>query len=84
LLDWESKGVLIACLKNETHPRARRDLFPDNCVKLATRTGICLMTTTQLYEALRRDQLGQLDRESFFAAIFDANSICDLPEIDLA
>jgi hypothetical protein len=34
----------------------------------------------QLYEALRRDQLGELDREAFWNAIFRAAGEVNLPE----
>ena len=80
LIEWESKGLLIACLRNEESPEARTGLFPDNAAKFAARAGICLMTTTQLYEALRRDQLGELDRDAFFATIFETDGACKLPE----
>ena len=82
IVDWPSKGILIACLQNETPPGERRDLFPDNCVAFAERTDICLMTTTQLYEALRRHQLGELDADAFFETIFSTHGVCDLSEVE--
>lgn len=80
LIEWESKGLLIACLRSEQSPEARTDFFPDNAVKFAARAGICLMTTTQLFEALRQDQLGALDRDAFFATVFETDGVCEVPE----
>jgi nucleotide-binding universal stress UspA family protein len=82
LVEWPSKGILIACLGKEDRPGQRANLFPPNCVTLAERTGIALLTTTQLYEALRRHQLSELDVEAFFEQLFSTSGICDFPDVE--
>jgi hypothetical protein len=81
LVDWTSKGVLIACLENEKRPGDRSRLFPANCVAFAERAEICLLTTTQLFEALRRHQLRELDVGVFFETLFRTSGVCSLPEV---
>lgn len=82
LLEWPSKGILIACLGKEDRPGRRSNLFPPNCVSLAQRTEIALLTTTQLYEALSRHQLNELDAGAFFEQLFSTSGICDFPDVE--
>jgi hypothetical protein len=80
LPERESKGILIACLRSDDQPHERHDLFPPNCVDLAEKANIALVTSTQLFEALRRHQLGELDLPDFFASVFAAAGLAELPE----
>jgi hypothetical protein len=82
LPDHVYKGVLIANLLIESRPRKRSDVFPPNAVRLAETTGTCLMTTTQLYRALREHQAGQLDTSEFFTMIAETSGVCTLPELE--
>src|SRR5262249_36368166 len=77
--DWNGKGVLIANLKLDPPPPERGDLFGSNAEAAARRVGLAILTTTQLYEALRLDQLGQLDRREFWDEVFNAVGPCNLP-----
>lgn len=79
---WKSKGLLIANLKIEQPPWERDDVYAPNSVPAAVSTDICLMTTTQLYEALRKHQLEQLDLDAFWESVFSTQGICELPEVE--
>lgn len=78
--DWEGTGLLVANLGIDQPPSERRDLFPGNTERFAARAGHGLLTTSQLYEALRRDQAGELDRSSFYRAIIDGAGVIALRE----
>jgi hypothetical protein len=78
--EWESKGLLIVNAYHKTPLADRGNPFPDNCIKAAKRFEICLMTTSQLFRALVVDQRGELDRDQFWATIFDTNGPCSLPD----
>jgi hypothetical protein len=82
LPDQDCKGILIANLLIDRRPRERTDVFPPNAVRLAETTGICLMTTTQLYRGLREHQEGALDTSSFFTTIAETSGVCTLPELE--
>jgi hypothetical protein len=56
---------------------------PDNCVRLSERFGYCLVTTSQVFNALRAHQRGELDVEGFWQTIFDTSGVCPLPELDV-
>lgn len=79
---WDGKGLLIANLFNNEPPSERRDIFPRNAVQTAERFDQCLMTTTQLFRALRSNQRGALDVQEFWDAIFGTVGICTLPELE--
>jgi hypothetical protein len=82
LENWESKGILIGnayCGK----PPEQRDLpFPTNCNDAAKVINQCLLTTTQLFNALCLNQNDKLDVADFWDAIFQADGLCSLPELD--
>jgi len=77
-----SKGILIANLCKDQHPLARSKVFPDNCVKAAENFCISLVTTTQLFHALMLHQKGDLDLAEFWNAVYEANGICQFPELE--
>ncbi len=77
------KGVLIANLFCSNPPGRRGVVFPDNCVRAAQRLEICLVTTTQLFNALLLHQQGILDVERFWNAVYNTNGVCLLPELPL-
>lgn len=80
--NWEGKGMLIANLDLDNPPDQRGEVFPSNCVQAAQRTNICLMTTTQLFNALCSHQRNELDIAVFWDTIFDTNGLCPLPELE--
>jgi hypothetical protein len=77
---WEGKGIVVANLKLGERPDQRQDLIAPNAKKFAESSEMAVLTSTQLHEALRRDQLGELDRDAFWNAIFRASGQVDLPE----
>lgn len=79
--DWKGKGLLIVNAYRELPLQERKVPFPDDCVKKAEFEEICLLTTTQLFRALQAFQEGKLERKDLWGAIFNANGICDLPEL---
>jgi hypothetical protein len=80
--DWNSKGILIANLNLEGQPGQRGEIFPSNCIGAAERASICLMTTTQLFNALCSHQRGELDLIGFWDTTFNTNGVCQLPELE--
>lgn len=82
--NWDSKGILIATLYCGVPPeqRGQFELFPTNCISAAQRSKQCLMTTTQLFYALRSHQRGELDLEAFWNNVFNTNGVCTLSELE--
>lgn len=78
---WDGKGILIANLRLNEPPGDRSDVVAPNALAFAQRVGISILTTSQLYEAIRLDQEGALDREAFWSAIFDASGLVFLPSV---
>jgi hypothetical protein len=76
-----SKGILVANTYCADPPMQRKEPYPDNCIRAAEQLGICLITTTQLFGALRRHQKGELDLAQFWNTIFDAEGACSLSEL---
>jgi hypothetical protein len=78
---WEGKGVIVANLKLSEPPDTRDEVVAPNALTFAKRVEIGILTTPQLYEALRRDQEGTLDRHEFWEAVFSANGLVGLPSV---
>ena len=78
---WHSKGILIANLQCDTEPKKRKDIVPSNCLEAARNFGICIVTTTQLFQALVEQQKGKLDSRRFWDAVFATNGMCVLSEL---
>lgn len=79
--DSKSKGILIANLNKDLPPSERGDVFPQNCVSAAENFDICLLTTTQLFNALSMQQNSTLELTDFWDAIFHASGISEFPEL---
>lgn len=62
-----------------TRLEERKEPLTGNAKSYAENGGVALLTTVQLYEALRKKQLGELDEDAFWDAVFDANGLVDLP-----
>ena len=77
------KGILIANLHLDRPPGHRGEVFPNNCIQAAQRTDICLMTTTQLFNALVSHYRNELDIASFWDTLSGTNGVCLLPELEL-
>ncbi len=78
--NWPSKGLLIANLMCNIDPDSRKDLVPSNCSDLLSRYHSCLITTSQLFQALVQQLSGTLDSKNFWDTIFSTDGICSLPE----
>jgi hypothetical protein len=79
--DEESKGILIANVLKDEDPSVRKGEFPDNCVKLAQSFGICLVSTTQIFQALVQSQSGDFDGAGFWDTIFTSDGSVALPRV---
>jgi hypothetical protein len=77
---WDGKGMIVANLKLSDAPPVRSDLVAPNAVAFAERVGICILTTPQLFEALRRQQDGELDAKSFWDVAFATSGLAALPD----
>ena len=77
----ESKCILIANLHRDKSPADRGEVFPSNCVKAARNFDICLLTTTQLFNAVGLHQSQQLDLRQFWDSLFEARGICSFQEL---
>lgn len=80
--NWESKGILVANTYCDRPPEQRSEPFPSNCIEKAKKANQCLITTTQLFRALCSHQKGELEIAAFWNAVFDANGVCSLPEME--
>jgi hypothetical protein len=80
--EWEGKGILIANMYSDTPLGQRGDPFPDNCVRLAKRSGYCLVKTSQVFRALLDHQREELDIEGFWETIFETDGVCPLPDLE--
>lgn len=80
--NWRGKGILIANTQYSQPPNQRNEPFPPNCIRAAQQLfGYCLMTTTQLFQAIATHQRTELDSREFWNAIFEVNGVCPLPEL---
>ena len=75
-----SKGILIFNGFCNLNPADRPDPFPPNCIQAAERSGIVLLTTRQVLEALANLQAGKLNVDEYWDAVFESNGISQLPE----
>jgi hypothetical protein len=81
---WEGKTVLIANTHRAMAPGERPEAIADSAKKFAERTGAAILTTPQIYEALRQQQIGDYDSGRFWDAVFETDGLVDLPEIAAA
>jgi hypothetical protein len=80
--NWRGKGILIANTYYTQPPEQRNEPFPSNCIRAAQQLfGYCLVTTTQLFQAIATHQHHELDSREFWNAIFEVNGVCPLPEL---
>jgi hypothetical protein len=77
---WQGKGILVANAKLRDPPADRVDLVGPNALTYARNIQVCIVTTGQLYEALRQDQNGSLDRDALWQTVFETEGLAALPE----
>jgi hypothetical protein len=76
---WDGKGLIVANLKFEESPRERDDPIAPNALAFAQRTGIAILTTSQLHLALRQVQEGNFVAAEFWDAVFAGQGLIELP-----
>jgi hypothetical protein len=77
-----SKGILIANMYCGQRPELRNNPFPPNCIDGAKIANLCLMTTTQLFQALCSYQREELDVAEFWNTVFNTDGVCPLPKLE--
>jgi hypothetical protein len=75
----EHKPLLIGNPHCETAPTERGEPLGPNGRAYAENGGVAVLSTVQLFEALRRKQEGSFDPETFWSAVFAANGVVELP-----
>jgi hypothetical protein len=78
--DRHSKGILIGNLMRDQDLHSRENVYPDNCLKAAKNSDICLLSTAQIYKAIQDQQNGKFEQQKFWDAIFSTNGACNLPQ----
>jgi hypothetical protein len=78
---WEGKAVLVVNAHRAFAPDARPEPVADSAEKFAVRTGTAIVTTSQIFEALRQRQLDESNASEFWDAIFQADGCCSHPAI---
>jgi hypothetical protein len=76
---WRGKGIVVANVRLKDPPDKRADLVGSNALTFARNIGVCIVTTSQLFEALRQEQSGTLDRDAFWQELFDTDGLVSLP-----
>lgn len=79
--DWDGIGILIANPYCGTDPVGRRtnDCFPDEAMRAAKLFRHTVLSTCQLYEAVRAKQAGTLDEDAFWDEVFSGATLPSLP-----
>lgn len=75
--NWQGKGILIGNPESSHPPTERSGGFDSNAVGLSSRWGISLMTSAQLFEALRRLQKKELMQHQLWERIFQADGLAE-------
>ena len=78
---WDSKGILVANMLRGLKPQLRKDTYPRNCIEAAEKSGLCLLSTYQVFRALELFQESRLDTVAFWDRVFSASGVCDLSRL---
>lgn len=73
------KPLIVGNAHCETPPSERGEPLAPNAKSYAENSGVALLTTVQVFEALRRKQRGEFDEAAFWRAVFDAKGEIMLP-----
>lgn len=63
----------------ETPPSQRGEPLAPNALEYARNSGVVVLTTVQVYEALRQHQEGNFDEAAFWKAVFSARATVQWP-----
>lgn len=80
---YAGKGIIVANTGLAQESARRSNPVAPQAMKLAERQDVCILTTPQLYEALRQHQLGELDKDRFWNSIMTTAGASELPELPL-
>ncbi len=80
--NWQGKGILIVNPYCDRAPEKRSQAFPPSCIRAAEQFGYCLLTTTQLFDAIATYQRQTLDLDAFWNLLFTTQGICELPSLE--
>jgi hypothetical protein len=73
------KPIIVGNPNCEVRPKERREPLAPNGLEYARNSSVALLTTVQVYEALRQHQRGELDEEGFWSAVFAAKGVVEFP-----
>lgn len=73
------KPLIVGNAYCETPPDERGEALAPNAATYARNGDVAVVTTVQLFEALRQKQLGVLDEDDFWSVIFESKGSADLP-----
>jgi hypothetical protein len=73
------KPIIVGNPHCEEEPAQRGDPLTAKALEYAINSDAALLTTVQIFEALSRRQRGQFDDEAFWAAVFAAKGVVELP-----
>jgi hypothetical protein len=74
-----ARASWVANAKLGEPPHERQDIVASNAERFSKRMEVAILTTSQLFEALRLEQLGQFNPMEFWDKVFDASGLVDLP-----
>ena len=73
------KPIIVGNPHCETPPPQRSEPLAPNALEYARNGEVALLTTVQVYEALRRHQQGAFDEAGFWKAVFAGKGAVELP-----
>jgi hypothetical protein len=76
----ECKGILIANAFVDTPLYERTRACEENAARVASRFEVAILTTSQLFFAIRQQQRGELDVEEFWSIVMGSNGLCGIPD----
>lgn len=79
---WEGRGLLIVNAHADVPPQQRRTAYTDEAVELAERFDVALLTTEQLFTAVRDAQRGTFDQDRFWETVMTAEGVAAAPGLE--
>lgn len=77
--ELEPKGILIVNAFVDLPVTERGSPTTENSTRLATRFDVAILTTSQIYYALREEQMGIFDSHHFWDEVMTTSGLCSLP-----
>jgi len=73
------KPIIVGNPNFEARPQERNEPLAPNGLEYARNGDVALLTTIQIYEALRQHQLGEFEVGKFWDAVFAAKGVVEVP-----